>query len=153
RIPTEDWFNGISELEGIQKIHSWMNRPGTLSLGYNTLKFDDEFLRFSFYRNLFSPYTHQYLNDCGRLDIFPITLLYFLYQKKALSWPIRAGKISLKLEDLNQENNLYKGGRAHNAMVDVEVTLNLARRLFEYPDMWNYAIGYFDKQEDQKRIS
>lgn len=151
RIPIVEWFNGLSEFEAIQKIHAWMNTPGTLSLGYNTLNFDDEFLRFSFYRNLLSPYTHQYANQCGRLDIFPITVLYFLYQKEALHWPERGGKSSLKLEYLNEENGFYEG-RAHDAMVDVEVTLRLARRLFQYSEMWDYAKGYFDKQQDQARI-
>lgn len=151
RIPIAEWLKGMPEFEAIQKIHAWMNTPGTLSLGYNTLNFDDEFLRFSFYRNLLPPYTHQYANQCGRLDVFPMTALYFLYQKEALSWPKKDGKTSLKLEYLNEENGFYEG-RAHDAMVDVEVTLRLARRLFQYPEMWNYAIGYFDKQQDQQRI-
>lgn len=151
RISMDQWFNGLSEFSAIQKIHSWMNTPGTLSLGYNTLNFDDEFLRFSFYRNLLSPYTHQYANQCGRLDIFPITILYFLYQKSALNWPSHLGKASLKLERLNKENGLYEG-RAHDAMVDVEVTLELARRLFQHKEMWDYGINSFDKLKDQARI-
>src|SRR5262249_10587345 len=40
--------HGISELEAVTRIHHMLNKPGTISLGYNTLGFDDEFLRFSF---------------------------------------------------------------------------------------------------------
>ncbi len=152
RIPVSEWLKGETEFEAIQKIHSWMNTPGTLSLGYNTLGFDDEFLRFSFFRNLLTPYTHQYAHQCGRLDIFPITVLYFLYQKEALAWPEQSGRVSLKLEDLNAVNHFHQG-RAHDAMVDVEVTLKLAQRLFQHSKMWDYAVGYFDKQVDQYRMA
>src|SRR3990167_1275636 len=61
---------GQNEYEAIQEIHTLLNTPGTLSLGYNTLGFDDEFLRFSFYRNLLPPYTHQFSNQCRRMDIY-----------------------------------------------------------------------------------
>jgi exodeoxyribonuclease I len=41
-----DIENGVSEYEAIQQIHVLLNTPGTISLGYNTLGFDDSFLRF-----------------------------------------------------------------------------------------------------------
>ncbi len=37
---------GISEYEASLKIHKILNTPDTISLGYNSLGFDDEFLRF-----------------------------------------------------------------------------------------------------------
>jgi len=79
--------NGISEIEAIKKIHQLLNQPGTISIGYNSLGFDDEFLRFSFYRNLLPPYTHQYANECSRADLYPMAILYFLYQPNVLNWP------------------------------------------------------------------
>ena len=142
--------NGLPEIEAMEKIHALMNTPGTISLGYNTLGFDDEFLRFSFYRNLFPPYTHQYVNHCGRMDLYPIVILYYLYCKEALNWPSRNGNISLKLEDLNHENQLAPG-LAHNALVDVQATIALAKKLRNQEKMWNYSVGYFNKKIDTER--
>src|SRR3990167_3496936 len=96
RIGVNDFQKGISELEAIQKIHALLNTPGTISVGYNTLGFDDEFLRFSFYRNLLPPYTHQFSNQCGRMDMYPILLFYFLFKKEILQWP----QGNLKLENI-----------------------------------------------------
>src|SRR5260221_6284926 len=141
---------GMNELEGIKQIHHWLNLPGTTSLGYNTLRFDDEFLRFSFFRNLLPPYTHQYANQCGRMDLYPMTVMYFLFKNTALKWPQINGKSSFKLADLSAENQLAEG-RAHHAMVDVEATLALARLLFKEREMWNYLMGYFNKEQDQVR--
>jgi exodeoxyribonuclease-1 len=146
----QDIAAGISEFDAIKQIHQWLNQPGTISLGYNTLRFDDEFLRFSFYRNLLPPYTHQYANQCGRMDLYPITVMYYLYKKEILNWPLLAGKPSFKLEELSAANKLAIG-RAHDAMVDVEATLALAQRLYQEKDMWNFLLGYFNKEIDQTR--
>ncbi len=146
RIFPSSLKNGLTEIEAIQKIHALLNVPGTTSVGYNSLGFDDEFLRFSFYRNLLPPYTHQYANSCGRMDLYPMTVMYYLYKNHHLTWP----ENNLKLENLSHLNGLAKG-RAHDAMVDVEACLNLARCLRADLSTWNYLAGYFDKQTDLAR--
>ncbi len=143
---------GMSEIDAIKQIHRLMNEPGTISIGYNTLGFDDEFLRFSFYRNLLPPYTHQYANQCSRMDLYPIAIMYFLYRNPVLKWPQQNGKTSLKLEHINNANQ-FISGRSHHAMVDVEVTLALAKQFLTERDMWEYVTAYFNKQKDQERCS
>ncbi|MDF1653514.1 MAG: exonuclease domain-containing protein [Coxiellaceae bacterium] len=152
QVGLDDIKNADNEITAIKRIHALLNQPGTISLGYNTLGFDDEFLRFSFYRNLLPSYTHQYANKCSRMDIYPITVLYYLFANDTLQWPERNGRTSLKLEDINTANQLASG-QAHNALVDVEVTIALAKKLAEKQDMWKYVLGYFDKQTDLTRIN
>jgi exodeoxyribonuclease I len=62
RIRLSEALKGLTEYKATYQIHRLLNTPGTVSLGYNTMGFDDEFLRFSFHRNLLPPYTHQYSN-------------------------------------------------------------------------------------------
>lgn len=144
---------GIPEIEAIQRIHALLNAPGTISLGYNTLGFDDEFLRFSFYRNLLPPYTHQYANQCQRMDLYPMTIMYYLFKPGVLSqWPEQDGKVSFKLEKLNAMLKLAEG-QAHNAMVDVQATVALAKKFRQSREMWDYLTGYFEKNIDQERIA
>jgi len=145
------FHEGISEYEAILQIHRWLNQPGTISLGYNTLGFDDEFLRFSFYRHLLKPYSHQYANGCGRMDLYPMIVMFYLFKSHILNWPDVDGKLSLKLEQLNTCNQLAQG-KAHDAMIDVEVTLALARRLMTESEMWHYLQGYFQKETDLARM-
>lgn len=150
-IGVKEAQEGIAEIDAIKQIHQWLNTPGTISLGYNTLGFDDEFLRFSFYRNLLPPYTHQYANQCSRMDIYPMTVMFYLFKNSVLSWPVKDGKISLKLAELNLANQLATGA-AHNAIVDVEATLALTQLLFREEAMWTYLAGYFNKELDQARL-
>lgn len=151
-ISLERINRGEKEIDATQKIHNLFNTPNTINLGYNNLSFDDEFLRFSFYRNLLSPYTHQYANGCSRMDIYPMIILYFLFKPDIIQWPEKNDQISLKLEDINAKNHFVKGA-SHQAMVDAEVTAILARHLSKEREMWHYLQGYFNKTIDAERIS
>jgi exodeoxyribonuclease-1 len=150
-LSVSDLTEGAGEFEAVREIHDLMNRPGTISIGYNTLGFDDEFLRFTFYRNLLSPYTHQYRNQCRRMDIFPMTIIYHLFRPELLNWPDIDGRPSLKLEHIAQANRLVDGPH-HDAMVDTEATLALARMLATRRKIWRYLTGCFDKQTDLRRL-
>jgi exodeoxyribonuclease-1 len=143
---------GMCEYEAMCEIHQLFNTPGTITIGYNTLGFDDEFLRFSFYRNLLTPYTHQYANNCSRMDLYPVTTMYYLFKPEGIIWPKISGKPTLKLEHLSAHNKLANG-KAHEAMTDVEAALMLARLLYKEREMWDYLRGYFDKKTDLERLA
>ncbi|MBV53014.1 MAG: exodeoxyribonuclease I [Coxiellaceae bacterium] len=151
RIDWQTMQTGDSEYQAMQRIHQLLNTPGTISVGYNSLGFDDEFLRFSFYRNLLPPYTHQYANQCGRMDILPITTLYYLYKPDIVQWPMIEGVRRLKLEGLNACNH-WVDGVSHDALVDVEVTIALAKELYREKALWDYAVGFFQKATDSARL-
>ncbi len=151
RISVNSPEESISEYEAVKKIHSLLNQPNTISLGYNSLRFDDEFLRFAFHRNLLPAYTHQFKNGCFRMDILPMTLMFYLYKNEILNWPETHGKPSLKLENINAANKLAEG-RAHDALVDVEAAVELAKVLCLQKEMWQYLKDYFSKKTDTERI-
>ena len=67
-----DILHGELEYEVMRDIHRLVNTPGTISIGYNSLDFDDDFLRFGFYRNLLPPYDHQWRKGCGRADLLSL---------------------------------------------------------------------------------
>jgi len=140
----------ICEFEAVTDIHRLVNEPGTINIGYNSLRFDDEFLRFSFYRNLLPPYTHQFDKGCSRMDLFPMVIIFCLYRPEVLEWPMVDGKLSLKLEHINSANRLAKGP-SHDAMSDAEAACALARRLMSEKKMWDYLSGSFHKTTDVLR--
>lgn len=150
RLRVADCLSGRCEYEAIREIHAQLNRPGTVSIGYNSIGFDDEFLRFAFHRNLLPPYTHQFANGCRRMDLLPITLMYWLYRREALKWPEPNGRASLKLEDIGAANALFSGP-SHQALTDVEAALRLARLLAREERMWQYLDGCFRTEIDARR--
>ncbi len=144
---------GITEYHAAKKIHKLVNTPGTISLGYNSLGFDDEFLRFLFYRNLLDPYSHQYSSGCSRMDILPVATIYRVFHPQVLNWPQIDGKDSLKLDLISQANSFETSGRAHEAMNDVEALIALTRVLYAQENIWKYCLDFFNKNRDEIRIN
>ena len=114
-------------------------QAGTCVVGYNSIRFDDEFTRNLLYRNLYDPYEREYSNGNSRWDIIDLARAYYAMRPKGLEWPVHeTGNPSFKLEHLSKANGI-EHGEAHDALSDVRATLGLARglkqanpRLFEY---------------------
>ena len=153
RLTFKELAAGVSEYNAARAIHELVNRPGTISLGYNSLGFDDEFLRFLFYRNLLNPYSHQYSQGCSRMDILPVTVIFRLFCPMDLNWPMIDGKPSLKLEWISRDNAFATSGKAHEAMNDVEALVALSRTFFREKRVWDYSLDFFNKQKEGVRIA
>ncbi len=148
KLNIDDLKEGIVEYEAFTQIHKIMNQSNTINIGYNSLGFDDKFLRFGFYRNLLDPYTHQY-NQKFRADLYKMIFLYYLYkQDESIIWPTPNNRLSLKLEEINAINYLYDG-MSHDAEVDVYVTIELAKKLKSIDNkMWDYLVSSFIADND-----
>ncbi len=152
-LTIEELQAGVCEFDAAKTIHQIVNTPGTISLGYNSLGFDDEFLRFLFYRNLLDPYSHQYSQGCSRADILPVAVIYHLFFPQIVKWPVVEGKSSLKLENISQANAFVTSGRAHEAMSDVEALLSLCNAFKTNQKIWDYALDFFVKVKEEIRIN
>ncbi len=138
---------GVSEAEAFSRINDLMARPQTCSLGYNTLRFDDEFVRHGLFRNFFDPYEREWRNGNSRWDLLDMMRLLHALRPEGIAWPQREdGATSFKLEHLAIANNVRQGD-AHEALSDVHATIGLAR-LFKQaqPRLWEYALKLRDKR-------
>lgn len=142
---------GVNESTFAAKIWERFNQPGTISIGYNTLGFDDEVARFLFWRNFLDPYTHQYSNGCSRWDIFPLVCAVWALRGQTIRWPqwekidpSREG-VCFKLEYLSKANGIVHS-HAHDALSDVEATMGLARLIAQHePRLWQWALNNHSK--------
>lgn len=134
--------DGVPECEFASRIHEQFARPGTCGVGYNSIRFDDEFSRFLFYRNFFDPYAREWQNGNSRWDLIDVARLAFALRPEGVEWPLRAdGAPSFKLEELAKANALEQS-RAHDALSDVSATIALARLLRgAQPRLYEYAFS------------
>ncbi|MCF2901876.1 exodeoxyribonuclease I [Pseudoalteromonas sp. OFAV1] len=138
----------LSELEANQKISQIMTRtPNTCIAGYNSIAFDDEVVRHSFYRNMLEPYRHEWANQNHRTDILKAVQIVRMYAENTLIWPIgNDGKPSLKLEMLSKENGLVHE-KAHDALSDIYATIHLAKLIKDRkPQIWDKFKNLSDKR-------
>jgi exodeoxyribonuclease-1 len=127
--PQDAARQGCCEAEFARLIHFEMMEPGTCSAGYNSLRFDDEFTRNLFYRNLRDPYEREYRNGNSRWDLIDLARMCYALRPEGIEWPEHeAGNPSFRLEDLTAANQISHAG-AHDALSDVRATIELARLL------------------------
>jgi len=145
--PQHALAEGVSEAEAFSRINDLMARPGTCTLGYNTLRFDDEFVRHGLFRNFFDPYEREWRNGNSRWDLLDMLRLVHALRPDGIAWPQREdGATSFKLEHLALANDVRQGD-AHEALSDVHATIGMAR-LFKQaqPRLWEYALKLRDKR-------
>ena len=137
---------GVPEHEFASQIERVFAQPGTIGVGYNTIRFDDEITRFMFWRNLIDPYAREWQNDCGRWDLLDVVRLCYALRPDGIVWPKNDdGKPSFKLGDLTRANGLSHDN-AHEAMSDVRATIALARLIRTVnPRLFDFALRLHKK--------
>ena len=145
---------GAPEADFFRFIHEEMMRPGTCSLGYNSLRFDDEVTRYGLYRNFFDPYEREWKNGNSRWDMIDVIRLTRALRPDGINWPEREpGISSFRLEDLTAANGIEHAG-AHDALADVKATIALARLVRDrQPRLFDYVFGNRDKQQLASRLN
>ena len=146
---------GLPEHTFAAQIEGLLAEPGTIGVGYNTIRFDDEVTRFMFWRNLIDPYAREWQNDCGRWDILDVVRMAYALRPEGIIWPRKpddrkpddasATRPSFKLEDLARANGLLHDA-AHDALSDVRATIALARLIRSaQPKLFDFCLGLHKK--------
>ena len=146
---------GVPEHEFAAKIEALLAEPGTIGVGYNSIRFDDEVTRHLFWRNLIDPYAREWQNDCGRWDIQDVVRMAYALRPDGIQWPTKpddrkpndptATRPSFKLEDLARANGLLHEA-AHDALSDVRATIALARLIrTAQPKLFEFCLGLHKK--------
>ena len=146
--------HGIAEHAFAAAIERELARPGTVGVGYNSIRFDDEVTRFLFWRNLIDPYGREHQNGCGRWDILDMLRTAWALRPEGIEWPRHDdGRPSFKLEHLAAANGLVHEA-AHDALSDVRATIALARLVkSRQPRLWEFCLRLRRKEAVTKEMN
>ena len=145
---------GVPEHEFIRRIVEEIGKPGTCSLGYNSIAFDDEFTRHTLFRNFFDAYEHEYKHGSSRWDLLDVVRLTRALRPDGIEWPVNDdGSASNRLELLSAANGIEHGA-AHDALSDVRATIGMARLIRQrQPRLYAHAFQTRTKQEVAKLLN
>lgn len=145
---------GIPEHQFAHEIEQAFSQPGTIGVGYNTIRFDDEFTRFLFWRNLIDPYAREWQNECGRWDVLDLVRTAYALRPDGMVWPTNEqGRVSFKLEHLSAANGLAHEA-AHDALSDVRATVALARLIrTNHPRLFDFCLSLHKKDKAAEQIN
>ena len=152
--PQQAQQQGINEIEFSRKIYDIFSQAGSCVTGYNSIRFDDEFVRSLLYRNFYDPYRREYDQGNSRWDIIDLVRACYALRPEGLKWPLREdGHPSFKLEDLTVANGLIHTS-AHDALSDVEATIQVARLIREqHPKLFNFYYQLRQKNKVKSLVS
>ena len=138
---------GLLECDFIARIHQQFSTPQTCVVGYNSIRFDDEFTRHLLYRNFFDPYAREWKAGNSRWDLIDVVRLTYALRPEGINWPTREqGLPSFKLEDLSKANGIAHEA-AHDALSDVRATIALARLIKQKQGkLYTWAFAMRDKK-------
>ena len=140
-LPQTCLAQGLPEHAFAAMIEEQLGQPGTVGVGYNSIRFDDEVTRHLFWRNLIDPYEREYKNDCGRWDLLDVVRATWALRPEGITWPAHDdGRPSFKLEHLTRANGLAHEA-AHDALSDVRATVAMARLIkTRQPRLWDFCL-------------
>jgi exodeoxyribonuclease-1 len=140
-LPQQALAQGLSEHEFAARIEAELAAPGTIGVGYNSIRFDDEVTRFLLWRCLMDPYAREWQNGCSRWDLMDAVRCTWSLRPEGMHWPTHDdGRPSFKLEHLTAANGLAHEA-AHDALSDVRATLALARLVkARQPRLWDFCL-------------
>ncbi|CAM3033021.1 exodeoxyribonuclease I [Vibrio rarus] len=146
--PQKAMQEGLSEPEFIAAIHQQMSRANTCTLGYNSVRFDDEVTRYTCYRNFIEPYEWSYKNGNSRWDLLDVMRACHALRPAGIEWPKNDdGQTSFRLEHLSQANGI-EHSNAHDAMADVYATIEMAKKVkLAQPKLFDFFYKHRGKQK------
>ena len=152
--PQDTLRDGITEAEFVKFVTEEVFVPNTIAVGYNTVRFDDEFMRATLWRNFYDPYEWEWKDGRSRWDILDVVRLTRALRPEGINWPFREdGAPTNRLELITKLNGVAHE-HAHDALSDVYATIAVAKLIKEkQPKLFDFLLKMRDKKEIKKYVN
>src|SRR5665213_4460728 len=146
--PQQTLADGVSEAEFLRLFYEEVVLSGTIFVGFNSIRFDDEFMRFLNYRNFYDAYEWQWQDGRSRWDLLDVVRMTRALRPDGIQWPFAPdGKPANRLEFLTKVNKLDHFS-AHDALSDVQATIAVAALLRDkHQELFDYLLTMRDKKK------
>ncbi|HEX8182522.1 MAG TPA: exodeoxyribonuclease I [Candidatus Saccharimonadales bacterium] len=152
--PQSTIADGVTEAEFLKIFYDEVVQPGTIFLGFNTVRFDDEFMRYLHYRNFYDAYEWQWCDECSRWDLLDVIRMTRALRPEGIEWPFYAdGKPTNRLELLTKLNGI-EHEQAHDAMSDVTASIAVARLIRDkQKGLFDYLLDCRGKKKCKEHLN
>jgi len=151
--PQQALQQGLCERDFFRRINQELSTAQTCAVGYNNIRFDDEVVRFGFYRNFFDAYAREWQDGNSRWDILDMLRMTHALRPDGINWPQKEdGSASFRLEQLSIANQI-EHANAHDALADVYATIAMAKLVkLKQPRLFQFLLGLRDKNKVRAQI-
>jgi exodeoxyribonuclease-1 len=152
--PQKTHEEGYSEADFLKLLQEQVFTPGTITTGFNSVRFDDEYMRYTLYRNFYDPYEWQWQDGRSRWDVLDVVRMTRALRPDGIEWPVDdAGQPTNRLELLTRENGLDHFA-AHDALSDVLALIAVVKLIKEkQPKLFDFLLKTRSKQEVARLVN
>lgn len=151
--PQQTVTDGYTEAEFAKLLMDEIFTPDTIAVGFNNIRFDDEFIRHLLWRNFYDPYEWAWKDGRSRWDLLDVTRMTRALRPDGIEWPVIDGKAVNKLELLTKLNGIDHL-KAHDALSDVEALIAVTGLIrTKQPQLYEYLLKMRDKNEVKKLVN
>jgi len=152
--PQQTQADGYKESEFARMLSEEVFIPDTIAVGFNNIRFDDEFIRHLFWRNFYDPYEWSWKDGRSRWDLLDVVRMTRALRPDGIKWPVDAkGVATNRLELLSSVNGLDHF-KAHDALSDVEALIGVTKLIRQkQPQLYDYLLQLRDKKAVKQLVN
>lgn len=151
--PQQTQADGYTEAEFAALLRDEIFTPDTVVIGFNSIRFDDEFIRALFWRTFNDPYEWAWRDGRSRWDLLDVVRMTRALRPSGIEWPVVDGKQVNKLELITKQNNIDHF-KAHDALSDVEALIAVTQLIkSKQPQLFDYLFTMRDKKKVQELVN
>lgn len=151
--PQQTVADGYTEAQFANLLNDEIFTNDTVVIGFNSIRFDDEFIRALFWRNFHDPYAWAWRDGRSRWDLLDVVRMTRALRPEGIEWPVVDGKPVNKLELITKANGV-EHAKAHDALSDVEALISVTRLIKNnQPQLYEYLLKMRDKNEVKSLVN
>ena len=152
--PQKTVDEGYSEAEFARLLSEEIFTPETIAVGFNNVRFDDEFIRHLLWRNFHDPYEWAWRDGRSRWDLLDVVRMTRALRPEGIEWPVDdKGEPTNRLELITKVNGISHEN-AHDAFADVAALIDVTKLIKDkQPQLFEYLLKMRDKKEVQKMVN
>ncbi len=152
--PQQTLSDGINEAEFAKVLANEVFTPDTIAIGFNNIRFDDEFIRHLFWRNFYDPYEWSWKDGRSRWDLLDVVRMTRALRPEGIEWPVDGKGVATNRLELITKANGLNHIKAHDALSDVEALISVTKLIKEkQPQLYEYLLKMRDKNEIKKLVN
>lgn len=152
--PQQTQDEGCAEAEFAKILINDIFTTDTIAVGFNSIRFDDEFIRHLFWRNFYDPYEWSWKDGRSRWDLLDVVRMTRALRPEGIKWPVDEKGVATNRLELIAKVNEIDHFKAHDALSDVEALIAVTKLIREkQPQLYEYLLKMRDKNEVKKLVN
>lgn len=151
--PQQTVSDGYTESQFARLLLEDVFTDDTITVGFNNIRFDDEFIRHLMWRNFRDPYEWSWRDGRSRWDMLDVVRMTRALRPDGIRWPEVDGKATNRLELITKENSIDHF-KAHDALSDVVALIAVTSLIKQkQPQLYEYLLKMREKNEVKKLVN